>query len=130
MSTLARVLLIGDEMAHLQHRAVVLEHFWRIGIAVVDGHGEVELDADVFVVCDTLTEGERQGWVEQVRERSPSALVVKMNGRPAGPHAGADATVDDDEGPGALVSTIYELLTERGIPSRSWPLAGEAPLIH
>ena len=129
MATLARVLLIGDEMTHLQLRAVVLEHFWRVMIAVVDGPGDLDLDADVFVVCDTLTEGERQGWVERVRERLPAALVVKMNGRPAGPHAGADATVDDDEGPGALVSTIYELLNERGLPSRSWPVP-EALLIH
>lgn len=117
-------------MAHLQLRAAVLEHFWQIGIAVVDGAGAADLEADVFVVCNSLTEGERQGWVERVRERSPMALVVKMNGRPAGPHAGADATVDDDEGPGALVSTIYELLNERGLPSRNWPLAGEAVLIH
>ena len=130
MTSPARVLLIGDEMAHLQLRAVVLEHFWRIGIAVVDATGSVEFDADVFVVCHTLAEEDRQSWVERVRERSPAALVVKMNGRPAGPHGGADATVDDDEGPGALVSTIYELLTERGVPSRHWPLAGEAVLIH
>ena len=28
---------------------------------------------------------------------------------------------DEQHGPGALVSTVYELLTERGIPSRAWP---------
>ena len=117
-------------MAHLQTRVLVLENFWRIGIAVVDLSHEVELEADLFVVCDTLEETERQGWVERVRQQMPTALVVKMNGRPAGPHAGADATVDDDEGPGALVSTIYELLTERGLESRGWPLVGEAVRVH
>ena len=126
----ARVLLIGDDMAHLQTRAAVLQHFWRIGLAVVSDSEEWELEADLFVVCTTLAEGERQAWVERVRQQWPGALVVKMNGRPAGPHGGADATVDDDEGPGALVSTIHELLTERGLGSRRWPVAGEAVLIH
>ena len=51
-------------------------------------------------------------------------LVVKVNGYDAGPHASADATVDETHGPGKLVSTIYELLTERGLPSRKWPENG------
>ena len=114
----------------MQTRAVVLEHFWQIAIAVVDAAQQVEFEADLFVVCDTLEATERQGWVERVRQQWPTTLVVKMNGRPAGPHAGADATVDDDQGPGALVSTIYELLTERGLESRGWPLAGETVRVH
>ena len=55
---------------------------------------------------------------------APGMLVVKINGYDAGPHASADATVDEAHGPGALVATIYELLTERGLPSRAWAEEG------
>ena len=126
MSIPAQVLLIGKAKAHLEAHAAVLEHFWRVAVAVVDAAEEMPLGADVVVVCETLPEGERQEWVERVRQALPTALVVKMNGQPAGPRAGADATVNEDDGPGALVSTIYELLTERGMESRAWPLVGEA----
>jgi hypothetical protein len=60
----------------------------------------------------------------------PHILLVRVNGFDSGPHAGADATVDDLHGPGALVSTIYELLTERGLASRAWPIPGEPPVLH
>ncbi len=81
------------------------------------------LDTDLVVVCETLPEPERQQWVERVRLESSAMLVVKLNGYDAGPHASADATVDVEHGPGALVATIYELLTERGLESRGWPFA-------
>ena len=128
MSTLARVLLIGRDQGELETRAAVLEHFWRIRVAVVAAQEDVPMGAgaDLVVVCETMPGGERQVWVDFVKRESPTTLVVKMNGHPAGPHAGADATVNEDDGPGALVSTIYELLTERGLGSRGWPLVGEA----
>ncbi len=126
MSTPARVLLIGRELAHLEARVAVLEHFWRVGMAVVETETRVELKADVVVVCETLPELERQAWVSRARQEVPGAVVVKMNRHDAGPQAGADATVDEIHGPGALVSTIYELLTERGLESRAWPIAGES----
>lgn len=123
MATPARVLLLGTEQDHMETRAAILEHFWRVGVLVVDPGTEVRLGAEVVVVCETLPDTERHEWVQRVRHHSPSALVVKMNGHPAGPHAGADATVDEADGPGALVATIYELLTERGLESRDgrWP---------
>ena len=57
----------------------------------------------------------------RLRAEAPTLLLVRENGFESGPHAGADATVDVAHGPGALVSAIYALLTERGLGSRVWP---------
>jgi hypothetical protein len=121
--TPARVLLIGNEREHLEARAAVLHHFWEIDIAALSGSDVPVFSADLVVVCHTLPEEERQQWVMRVRHQVPTMLIVRMNGFDSGPHAGADATVDVHHGPGALVSTIYELLTERGLASREWPAA-------
>ncbi len=129
MTTLARVLLIGNDDALLQSRAAVLTHFWAIATAQVfpvDGHivshGDVPLlKSDLVVLCHTIPDALRQGWIDAIRSSLPALLIVKMNGFDAGPHGGADATVATGNGPGALVSTIYGLLTERGLGSREWP---------
>ena len=121
MPTPARVLLIGNEREHLESRAAVLHHFWEIDIAALNQSDVPVFSADLVVVCHTLPEAERQHWVMRVRQHVPTMLIVRMNGFDSGPHAGADATVDVRHGPGALVSTIYELLTERGLASLDWP---------
>ena len=120
MTTSARVLLIGNERRHLETRADVLRHFWDIDLATPHESDVLVFSADVVVVCHTLPVMERQQWVQRVRHQVPTMLIVRMNGFDSGPHAGADATVNVQNGPGALVSTIYELLTERGLPSREW----------
>ncbi len=111
-------------------RADLLENFWAVQTTAVHEGDELDLPADVVVVCDSLPDGERQDLVERVRLQTPQMLVVKMNGYDSGPHAGADATVDEAHGPGALVSTIYALLTERGLGSRLWRTPGEHRVVH
>ena len=119
--TPARVLLIGNDRSHLEARAAVLHHFWDIDLAPLNDSDIPMFSADLVVVCHTLPETERQQWVTRVRHQVPTMLIVRMNGFDSGPHAGADATVDVHAGPGSLVSTIYELLTERGLASKTWP---------
>ena len=130
MAELARVLILGKEKADMATRADLLENFWVVQTTVVHEGDPLELSADLVVVCDSLPEVERQDLVERVRLQAPQMLVVKMNGYDSGPHASADATVDEAHGPGALVSTIYELLTERGLGSRLWPGPGEHRVVH
>lgn len=122
----ARVVLIGDEVEHLQGMAAVLRHFWHVRMSGPEPKRLQGIAAEVAVVCVTLSERERQECVDRLREQSPGLLIVKMNGYDSGPHAGADAIVDEARGPGALVSTIYQLLTEKGLPSRSWPEHADA----
>ncbi|ADW69805.1 hypothetical protein [Granulicella tundricola] len=121
MNESAKVLLIGNDKAHLEARAEVLTYFWSVATAALDQSEAPVLETDLVVLCHTLPEAERQEWVTRIRHEVPHMLIVKMNGYDSGPHAGADATVDVENGPGALVSTIYELLTERGLSSRAWP---------
>lgn len=130
MDTAARVLLIGNAEAHLDARAAVLRNFWQVATVVVEAGEAFLLDTDLVVVCETLPEPERQHWVERVRLESSAMLVVKLNGYDAGPHASADATVDVEHGPGALVATIYELLTERGLASRAWSFVQHETPVH
>ncbi len=130
MDTAARILLIGNKEAQLDARAAVLRSFWQVATFSVDTGKLPMIDTDLVVVCETLPEPERQRWVERVRLESSTTLVVKLNGYDAGPHASADATIDVEHGPGALVATIYELLTERGLESRGWPAAHQAVPVH
>lgn len=130
MDTAARILLIGNKEAHLDARAAVLRSFWQIATLSVEAGKLPLIDTDLVVVCETLPEPERQQWVERVRLESSAMLVVKLNGYDAGPHASADATVDVEHGPGALVARIYELLTERGLESRGWPVTRHDVPVH
>ena len=117
----AKVLLIGNDRVHLESRASVLQHFWPIATAALDRSEIPVLSADVVVLCHTLSDVERVEWLMKVRQEKPHMLIVRMNGYDSGPHAGSDATVDVHHGPGALISTIYGLLTERGLASKPWP---------
>ncbi len=130
MMSLARVSLLGNDLTHLESRASVLRHFWTVKTVALDSGEIPELETDVIVVCETLPEAERQSWVERARQEAPNLLVVKVNGYDSGPQAGADAVVDAQHGPGALVATIYELTMERGLLSRAWPLASEPTTVQ
>ncbi len=130
MPTPAKVLLIGYIQSDLDAQRSVLRHFWTIETALTDGRSPVPLNADLVVVSESLPSEQRQLLVESVREQAPLMLIVKLNGYDSGPHAGADATVSWNRGPGALVSTIHELLTERGLASRGWQEHGAALWVH
>lgn len=114
----------------MQAKASVLRHFWPVRLLPAEPAHLVHVAAEVAVVCVTLNERDRQECVDRLREKAPGLLIVKMNGYDGGPHAGADATVDEARGPGVLVSTIYQLLTERGLPSRAWPEQPEAAWVQ
>jgi hypothetical protein len=135
--THTRVLLLGRDQANLEMMAVVLRHFWAVDQALLsasDRLGDPTLDAlenaDLAVLCDSIEEPRRQRFVEALRAHWPTLLIVKLNGYDSGPHAGADATVDTVHGPAALVSTLYELLTERGLPSKEWTTVSDPAWIQ
>lgn len=130
MADLARVQIVGNGWENLEAHASVLRHFWSVGITCLDRGELPTLDTDIVVLSDSIPEPERQAWIEKLRSVSPTLLVVRMNGFDSGPHAGADATVDEAHGPGALVAIMYELLTERGRASLNWPVAGEPSWLH
>jgi hypothetical protein len=125
MASPAQVTLIGNTCAYLNARAAVLQHFWLVQTVALDTEELPKSLGELVVICASLPEEERQHWVERARAEKPLVLIVRMDGFESGPLAGADACVDDDHGPGALVSTIYELLTERGLESREWPEVAE-----
>ena len=120
MTNAAKVILVGKDSSQLDRMASVLIHFWLVQKFLLDGDEPEIATSDLAIVCDSVPEPERQDLVWWMRQHDPRMLVVKMNGFDSGPHAGADATVDEMHGPGALVSTIYGLLTERDLGSRSW----------
>jgi hypothetical protein len=130
MNNAARVILVGDEEEHMQAKASVLRHFWPVRLVPAEPERFGHIAAEVAVVCATLNERDRQECVDRLREKAPGLLIVKMNGYDSGPHAGADAIVDETRGPGALVSAIYQLLTERGLPSMAWPEQPEAAWVQ
>lgn len=122
--------MIGNTQAYLNARAAVLQHFWLVETVAID-IGEVpKFVGELVVVCASLPAGERQHWVERARAEKPHVLIVRADSFESGPLAGADAIVEDDHGPGALVSAIYELLTERGLESRCWPEVTETSWVQ
>ena len=121
MAEPARVSLIGNSQSHLDVRAAVLQHFWKVETIALDLGEAPDFNTELVVVCASIGKPEQQRWVDRARQAAPMLLIVRCDGFDSGPLAGADATVDDEHGPGALVSTIYELLTERGLESRDWP---------
>jgi len=121
MTSPAQVALIGNSQAYLNVRAAVLQHFWLVETVALD-EGEIpRFSSELVVICASIPPAEKQMWVERARHEMPQILIVRMDEFASGPLAGADAMVEDEHGPGALVSTIYELLTERGLESREWP---------
>jgi len=125
MAAPAQVILIGNLQAHLDARAAVLEHFWLVETVALDEGKTPEFTPEVVVICASIDGPAQQEWVDRARREMPKVAIVRMNGFDSGPLMGADATVDDAHGPGALVATIYELLTERGLESRAWPEQAE-----
>ncbi len=123
MATPAQVIVLGNSQPYLEAKLEVLRHFWEVETVAVDLGEMTGFAADLLVVCDTIPEPQRQDWVDRARITRPNMLIVRLNGFDSGPLGGADATVDETHGPGGLVSTIYELLTERGLGSRPWPAA-------
>jgi hypothetical protein len=121
MPELAKVSIVGNTQSYLNVRAAVLQHFWLVDTVSLDAGEIPEFAAELMVLCASLSNDEQQQWVDRARLAKSQILIVRMNGFNHGPLAGADAMVDDGEGPGALVSAIYELLTERGLESREWP---------
>ena len=129
-TALGRVLIVGKDPAAMETRRAILDHFWPIHLRLIDTWAQEKLTDDLVVLCGSIPEFEQQDWIERIRLLAPLILLVRVNGFDSGPHAGADASVDEHHGPGALVSTIYGLLTERGLASRDWPIPGALPRLH
>jgi hypothetical protein len=121
----AKVCIVGNAQDLLNARAAVLQHFWRVETVALDAGDEPMFDSELAVICSSIPWAERQWWVDRARAESPSILIVRVDEYDSGPSSGADATVDREHGPGALVSAIYQLLTERGLTSRAWPESRE-----
>ncbi len=121
MAEPAEVCIVGNAQVYLNARASVLQHFWRVQTVALEAGEEPAFQSDLVVICSSIPWAERQWWVDRARAESPSILIVRVDEYDSGPSSGADATVDRQHGPGALVAAIYELLTERGLPSRAWP---------
>ncbi len=121
MDSPAEVTIIGNSPPYLDSRAGVLQNFWLVETVALDLGEMPRFETDLLIVSASVPEPERQKIVEMARAHDPAMLIVRTDGFDSGPLNGADATVDEARGPGALVSTIYELLTERGLPSRGWP---------
>ncbi len=121
MDVPARVTIVGNSLPYLESRAKVLQNFWLVETVALDLGQLPDFNTDLLVVSASVPEPERQRLVDLARAHSPMTLIVRTDVFDSGPLLGADATVDEGRGPGALVSTMYELLTERGLPSRGWP---------
>ena len=132
MSDAAHILLVGNDGRLLNERAVLLLNFWQISaISSFDASEQPLGDADLVVLCHTLTEPQRQTWIASSRGYVPVRPIVSLEFADpvsSGRRSGSDATVDHDRGPAALVSTIYELLNERGLPSKHWVAGGHTLL--
>lgn len=126
MTLPAQVTIVGSSPASLEARANVLQQFWRVDAVSLDLGQLLNFPTDLLVVSASILGPQRQAIVEAARARDPRLLIVRMDSFDSGPMSGADATVDEGRGPGALVSAIYELLTERGLGSRGWPKLYEA----
>jgi len=132
MTSPAHILLVGNDGRLLNERATLLSSFWTItAISSFDEAGETLHAAGLVVLCHTLTEAQRLAWIERARAAVPIRPIVSLefaDRADAGRRNGADATVHHKLGPAALVSTIYELLTERGLRSKGWTGGGHTLL--
>jgi hypothetical protein len=132
MTSAAHILLVGNDGRLLNERATLLANFWTItAISSFDDAGHALEDAGLVVLCHTLTEAQRLAWISRARATVPTRPIVSLEfADPAdvGRRNGADATVEHRLGPAALVSTIYELLRERGLGSREWTGGGHTLL--
>ena len=121
MNMPARVLIVGNDQSLLDVRASILQHFWIVSITAPPHASIPPASVDVAIFCNTLQEEERPIWLSSLRGVTPNLLIVTLNPFDSGPRNGADAAVNLDRGPAALVSTVFELLTERGLEHKLWP---------
>lgn len=132
MSDAAQVLLVGNDGRLLNERSELLSHFWRIAaISSFDDDGASLLHADLLVLCHTLTEAQRLTWISTSRTRVPTLPIVSLefvDPADVGRRVGTDAMVDHNRGPATLISTIHELLIERGLTSKPWNAGGQTLL--
>ncbi len=132
MSDAAHVLLIGNDGRLLKERAELLTNFWEIvAVSSFDEDDTSLSKADLVVLCHTVTEAQRQAWITRARTAIPVRAIVSLElADPADLHRrnGTDATVAHNRGPAALVSTLYELLNERGLGSKRWAAGGQTLL--
>jgi len=132
MTDPAHILLVGNDGRLLNERAELLSHFWEV--AAISSFDEVGLSldkADLLVLCHTVTEAQRLAWIASSRAAHPTRAIVSLefvDPADTGRRNGADATIDHNRGPAALVSTIYELLNERGLGSKQWTAGGRTLL--
>ena len=132
MSDAARILLVGNDGRLLNERAVLLSNFWEVtAISSFDEGGALLNETDLLVLCHTVTEAQRVQWISQSRATLATRPIVSMefvDPTETVRRNGADAMVDHNRGPAALVSTVYELLNERGLGSRCWMAGGQTLL--
>jgi hypothetical protein len=132
MSDAAHILLVGNDGRLLNERAQLLSNFWEISAISSFDEGATALgEADLVVLCHTVTDEQRISWIEYARGAMPARPIVSLEfveAVGAGRRNGTDATVDHGRGPAALVSTIYELLNERGLGSKHWTAGGQTLL--
>jgi hypothetical protein len=132
MSNAAHILLVGNDGRLLNERAELLSNFWKIAAISSFDDGAVALrEAGLLVLCHTLTEAQRLAWIASSRADLSTRPIVSLefvDPADAGRRTGTDATVDHNRGPAALVSTIYELLNERGLRSKQWIAGGQTLL--
>ena len=128
MNIPARILIVGNDQNLLETRASILKHFWSISTTAPPYTAISPGAVDIVVLCNTLPEEERQIWISNLRSASPDLLAVALNPFDSGPRNGCDASVNLDRGPAALVATVYELLTERGLDNKLWPDSDTARL--
>lgn len=129
MNHAAHILLVGNDGRLLNERAEVLKNFWAISaISTFDKALDQVSLADLLVLCHTVTEEQRMQWIAASREASPTRPIVSLEFAEVARRNGVDAVVDHERGPAELVSTIYELLVERGLKSKHWVGGGQTLL--
>jgi hypothetical protein len=141
MSKAAHILLVGNDGRLLNERAELLAHFWSVtAISTFDERQPFLQLSDLVVLCHTVDEAQRTAWVAQSRSAMPARAIISLELveaaalEPSGAlmrtvfRSGTDAVVDHHRGPAALVSTIYELLNERGLESKPWTAGGQTLL--
>lgn len=132
MSHAAHILLVGNDGRLLNERAALLSNFWTVSaISSFDDGLEPLRSAHLLILCHTISEDQRIAWIASSRLDAPGRPIVSLefvDPASALHRSGTDATVDHNRGPAALVSTIYELLNERGLPSRHWTAGGHTLL--
>ncbi len=129
MENAAHILLVGNDGRLLNERAELLKNFWAVSaISTFDRAADQLSSADLLVLCHTVTEEQRLEWIAASRGASPSRPVVSLEFAEVSRRNGVDAVVDHGHGPAELVATIYELLVERGLPSKHWVGGGQTLL--